>query len=165
MANTFELIANNILASSASSVTFSSIPSTFTDLVIKSSTRVDVNDAGIILSFNGSTSNRTVRGLYGDGSATASYSGTLPLAGVSNYTAFTANTFSNNDLYIPNYLSASFKSSSMDGVSENNGTGALDFFTANLWSDTAAITSITLTAASGSFVQHSSFYLYGVKNA
>jgi hypothetical protein len=53
----------------------------------------------------------------------------------------------------------------MDGVSENNGTGALDFFTANLWSDTAAITSITLTAASGSFVQHSSFYLYGVKNA
>lgn len=150
-------------AAGASSVTFSGIPQTgYTDLVVKASARSTSTLAGIILSFNGSTANRTVRGLFGTGSSAVSYSGTDTLGGIQNSSTFTASTFANSELYIPNYTSANFKSSSLDGVQENNATAANAFLVANLWSDTSAITSITLTSESASFAQYSTFYLYGV---
>jgi len=39
------------------------------------------------------------------------------------------------------------------------------FLGAVLWSNTAAITSVTLTPYAGSILQYSTIYLYGVKNA
>jgi hypothetical protein len=147
----------------ASSVTFSGIPQTgYTDLVVKSSARATNTSVGIVLSFNGSTASRTTIGLFGDGTSSVSYSGSSPLGGLENPSGATASTFSNSELYIPNYTSANNKSSSMDAVTENNATAANQFMNANLWSNTAAITSITLTPEAGSFTQYSTFYLYGV---
>jgi hypothetical protein len=78
----------------------------------------------------------------------------------------TSNTFGNGEFYIPNYAGATNKSASNDGVSENNGTTAYAGLAANLWSNTAAINRVTFTPDAGSdFVQHSTIYLYGVKNA
>lgn len=168
MANTFELIASSTVgAGGVSTVTFSSIPSTYTDLCIKFSAR-DTNTSGvwnnISISFGSATySNRS---LVGTGSAAASSNASnSELQYISTANA-TASTFGNGEFYIPNYLSSANKSYSTDAVTENNATAALAGFAAGLATYTSAISTITLSATnSASFVQYSSFYLYGVKNA
>jgi hypothetical protein len=119
------------------------------------------------LSFNNSTSNRDAKYLYGTGSAALSGGNTNMFMTASIVpSSATASTFSNGELYIPNYAGSNNKSSSADGVNENNDTSALSALTANLWSNTAAITSIKLTpATAGNFVQYSTAVLYGIKNS
>ena len=168
MANTFELIASYTATGSVSSIDFTSIPSTYTDLCIVASVRTDAAVVGktLEITFNNSTSNRTSRRLSGSGSAASSSSFTNLYAGVMPGSSATASTFGNNLIYIPNYAGATNKSYSADGVSENNATEAYAQLYAGLWSDTTAISSIQLFAAtSGNFVEHSTAYLYGVSNA
>ena len=160
-------------AAGASSVTFSGIPQTgYTDLVVKASARTAVggND-NLCVQFNGSTSGYTDKRLYGTGSSVASdsVSGTSGGSGIAiitsalNTTASTASTFCNTELYVPNYTSSNYKSLSSDGVTENNGSTAYADLEAGLWSNTAAITSLTLLTYSGNlFAQFTTFYLYGV---
>ena len=165
MATTYTLIASSTVGSGgASSITFSSIPSTYTDLLIKFSQRADSATASVNLQFNGSSSNLTNRRLYADGSTASSFDGTdIPIYG--NRSTWTSSTFSNVEIYIPNYASANYKSVSIDGVTENNATLAEMSLLAGLWSNTAAITSIKLLAASGNFVQYTTAYLYGIKSS
>lgn len=168
MPNTFTLIASSTVgAGGATSVTFSSIPSTYTDLCVKFSARDNSSYVAnnIALSFNGSTASFSVRNLYGNGSS--ALSGTASnQAGLAAAANATASTFSNSEFYIPNYAGSTNKSYSGDTVSENNATEAYDWFNAGLWSNTAAITSITITAgSSATFQNYSNFYLYGIKNS
>ena len=152
-------------AAGASSVTFSGIPQTgYTDLVIKASPRSDranVKDT-IDLKFNGTGTGLTERYLQGNGSAATS--GSLAnYYGEINAASSSASTFSNLEIYIPNYASANYKSFSIDTVMEDNATLAIAELFAGLWSNTAAITSITLSVVNGTiFTQYSTFYLYGV---
>jgi hypothetical protein len=169
MANTYTLIASSTVGSGgASSIDFTSIPGTYTDLLLAYSLRTTyAADAGTaFVSFNSSTTSFTGKALYGDGSAAFSYnsgrhSGTIPGA------TSTANTFSNTFLYIPNYTSSNNKSFSVDSVMENNATYSIQEFNGNLWSNSAAITSITLivTGSPGVIAQYSTAYLYGIKNS
>ena len=151
-------------ASGASSVTFSSIPQTgYTDLVLRTSLRTTGGDTSPVITFNSSVGSS--RFLYGDGStaASASDSSNMYITTGINPSTYTANTFASGEMYIPNYTSSNYKSSSTDGVTENNATGSYQSINATLWSNTAAITSITVTVSSGSpFSQGSTFYLYGV---
>lgn len=168
MANTYTLIEAKTLASAVASVTFSSIPATYTDILLRVSARNSTTSTGIQIEFNASATGYTNRRLYGDGSSAAS--DTPGLSYISNTmiddSSYTANTFGNGDIYIPNYTSSNNKSVSVDGVTENNASGALSMFTAGLWSNSAAITAVKLTAeASGNFVSGSTFYLYGIKNS
>ena len=168
MANTYEIIASNTVGSGgAASITFSSIPSTYTDLLIRYTTRIDVGGQDVILlSLNGSTSSFSMKWLYGSGSAAGSVTTPTRTVGIMGESGFTANTFSNGDIYIPNYTSSNYKSISADAVSENNGTTAVSGLFASLWSNTAAITQIDITPNGGNnFVQYSTFYLYGIKNS
>jgi hypothetical protein len=151
-------------AAGASSVTFSSIPQTgYTDLVVKvsgRSTRTASNISAYSLAFNGSTANFTYKWLEGNGSSASSGSSSngllMPDAGA------TANTFGNLEYYIPNYASSNYKSWSLDQATEDNTASAyLDLY-AGLWSQTAAITSITLTDTIATWAANSTFYLYGV---
>ena len=151
-------------AAGASSVTFSNIPQTgYTDLVIKYTGRANDNGAadGFAVLFNGSTTSFSGKNLYGSGSAAFSASPTSRLA-VINGTNSTANTFTNGEVYIPNYTSSNYKSYSIDVVTENNATEAYAQLAAGLWSNTAAITSITLDDGGKTIFQYSTFYLYGV---
>jgi hypothetical protein len=165
MPNTYTLIASNTVGSGgASLVSFSSIPATYTDLLVKVSTR-STNSAVFdvtYLKFNGSTSSFTNKILGGSGSAANSLSGTDGRFGVGDAATATSNTFSNIEVYIPNYASSNYKSFSSDSVQENNATEAYANLTAGLWSNTAAITSIDVYSAAHSFVQYSTFYLYGI---
>lgn len=166
MANTYQFIASNTVGSGGvASVTFSSIPSTYTDLIIKVSARDSYaspwRDLGI--SFNGVTTNRTGILLYGNPTTVGSYSVTTGDIAFENSSTSTANTFNNAEFYIPNYASANYKSVSVDSVTENNAATALANTAAGLWSSTSAITSVTLTSLGGTIAQYSNFYLYGIK--
>ena len=164
MPNTFELIASSTVgAGGAASIDFTSIPSTYTDLCLKLSLRhsgAGSND--VYVSFNSSTANFTGRYLEGTGSGVAS--STLARF-IGTVMAQTASTFTNGEVYIPNYAGSTNKSFASDFVAENNATLAYSYFTAGLWSNTAAINAIGITPSSGNWVQYSTAYLYGVKNA
>lgn len=168
MANTYTLIASNTLASASPSITFSSIPSTYTDLQILCSVRGTVASDTLALTFNSSTTSYTGMTLYGSGSAvaTASLTGlTYGWAGTINPSTYTASTFASHSIYIPNYAASNYKSFSVDSVVENNATAALYMtLTAGLWSNTSAITSIGVaTSGANNMAQYSTFYLYGIK--
>lgn len=171
MANTFELLDSvTVGAGGATSIAFTSIPSTFTDIFFKISVRITRSGyVGDIMqvSFNGSSSNESSRRIEGAGSGTpTSASNSLLLVYQGSTTDATASTFGNAEFYISNYAGSNYKSASNDGVSENNGTTAYAGLAANLWSDTAAINSVTFTPDSGSnFVQYSSIYMYGIKSS
>jgi hypothetical protein len=167
MPSTFVKIASVAVGSAgASTIDFTSIPQTFTDLCIKLSLRN--SNASVSnwynINFNGVTTNRSRRSLYADGSAFASYTGADGEIGVINGSSGTANVFSNQDIYILNYTSSNFKSVTSDSVTENNATNATQLLTAFLWSSTAAITSITLSGTNN-FVQYSTATLYGIKKS
>jgi hypothetical protein len=166
MANTFELIASTTLASAASNIEFASIPATFTDLKLVYSLRSDNGDDYFALTLNGSSSSFTTRDIQGNGSSASSANRTDNLlVYTQDPSSMTANTFSSGDIYFPNYAGSTYKSFSQDTAYENNGTGAGMALRAGLWSNTAAITTIRIAKASGNFVQYSTAYLYGVKNA
>ena len=152
-------------AAGASSVTFSGIPQTgYTDLVVKVSARDGASSVidGAVVRFNNDTTsgNYTSRRLIGSGSAATSDTNNVGAFAVGN--TATANTFSNCEFYIPNYTGSSYKSVSFDNVAETNATTQYMGLAAFLWSNTAAITSIQISGESSSFLQYSTFYLYGV---
>jgi len=175
MPNTFELIASSTVGSGGTAtIDFTSIPSTFTDLCLKLSVRdnnaFQGDDLGI--RFNGSSSGYSARTLFGSGSAAASATnpnGTSQgfIGPASAGANSGANVFGNSEVYIPNYAGSTNKSYSSDALTEYNGTLVYMGFVAGLWSNTAAITSISILPLGGgtSFSQYSTAYLYGVKNA
>ena len=155
-----QVIEHIELASAQSSITFSSIPQTFTDLYLTLSLRsgeTGVTTATIDLN----STAPTARYLRGNG-ATAS-SGTAPEL-LFNGSTTTANTFSNAGVLIPNYTSSNQKSGSVDLVVENNSasTSVYQYIYALLWNVTSAVTSITITDDYNQFVQYSSATLYGI---
>jgi len=175
MPATYTLISSNVLSSSAASVTFSSIPATYTDLVLRVSARD--NDTGAFqqlrITFNGdSATNYSYTNIYGTGSSAFSLGAATANFNYINFQSSdsngaTANTFGNSELYIPSYTASQNKPVSMFSVSETNATATNMGATAGLWRNTAAITSFTISPASGSlsFLTGSSFYLYGISNA
>lgn len=173
MATTYKLIQATTLSSATASVAFTSIPQTYTDLLLKVSARANVSGGwtNVMLAVNGSTSNITWLGFYG-------YSNTLKgsntntstrAIGNANANSSTSNLFSNNELYIPNYTSTTAKSFTSDSiVASNDSTNPILVLDALLWNPAtqAAITSLTLTnSAPGDFVSGSTFYLYGINNS
>jgi hypothetical protein len=169
--STYNLIGTPVVVGSggASTITFSSIPQTYTDLLIKLSGRgTSGSFPNPTIIFNGSSTGYSWRGLYGDGSGTASNnqsSTSSIILGTMDGSSETSNTFGNMDIYIPNYASSNYKSVSTDCVPENNATTNYMYLIAGLWSNTAAITSITINPGSGNFAQYSTAYLYGIKNS
>jgi len=165
MPNTFTLIASSTVgAGGASSIDFSSIPSTYTDLCVQLSTRVSDSSIGadINIKFNNTDTLKTIYYVQGNGSGVS--------AGTYNFTSATAsaalstaNTFASSTIYLPNYANTSFnKTFSIDRAAENNAAETYAAFLAGLWSSTTAINQLTFV---GNFVQYTTAYLYGIKNS
>jgi len=175
MPATYTLISSNVLTSSQVSVTFSSIPATYTDLVIRFSGRCD--NAGVLgtdlrMRFNGDTaSNYSYRSLAANGtSATSSGGANLTYGELITYgfesAGNTANTFASYEIYIPSYTAAQSKQTSTFGVSEDNTTAGNDIDAISiLYRSNSAISTILFYPTAGNFVSGSSFYLYGISNA
>ena len=158
-------------AGGVASVTFSSIPSTYTHLQIRGIFRS--NYAGLTdnldMRFNGDTgANYAQHILRGDGSSVSIFSDPnqstihTTLDGAGN--TANANVFAPNVMDILDYANTS-KYKVMRNISgrENNGDGGISF-SSGLWQNTAAITTILLYPRYGTlFQQYSQFALYGIK--
>ena len=162
---TMTLIETKTLGTAAASIEFTSIPQDGTDRLAVSSLRTDQAGAesDILIEFNSSNANFTLRYLAGGGGAGV-FNGTgtnrPPVSTVAG--GATANTFSNNSFYIPNYAGSTHKSYSLDGVAENNNSTAWQVIQAGLWSNTAAITSWKFLTVAGNFVSGTTISLYKI---
>jgi hypothetical protein len=164
MADTYTLLEKiTVGAAGATDVTFTSIPQTYTDLnVVISARGTHTSSENILISLNGSTANFSGRYLYTNTNGTISSGTDTRPVGAFNGSSTTSSTFSNVQIYFPNYAGSANKSFSVDSVAENNATASSIYFDAKLWSNTAAITSITFTPELGNFAQYTTFYLYGI---
>jgi hypothetical protein len=169
---TYKKIADATVGSGgAASIDFTSIPATYTDLVIKLSARNAHASAFsfVKLEVNSNTSAiYSDRLLFGTGSTAGSASSTPLLDIYVSGANATASTFGSAEIYFPNYAGSTNKSVSIDSVSENNATDARQGLTAGLISTTSAISSIQLKAVidsstSTTFVQYTTATLYGIK--
>ncbi len=166
----FESIATTTVgAGGSSSITFSSIPSTYTHLQLRCMAKSSYTSSGIVnggMQFNSDTngSNYSSHNLYGDGSSASAQ-------GAANYNgqSWFFPTSVDNGWAIAIFDILDYKDTNkyttvrgLTGV-DNNGSGRISFTSSN-WRNTAAITSITLPSEP-LWVQYSSFALYGIKGA
>lgn len=156
----------------ASTISFTSIPQTYTDLVVKISGRSNRSEVFDNMEFrlNGSTTSADRRYLLAyNGNTLISGSDTniggQIVSALAGDTA-TASTFGNTEVYIPNYTSNNYKSFSGDAVGENNASNSRLGLNAVVWANTSAVTSIEMAPSTGTlFKEYSTATLYGVKNS
>lgn len=156
-------------AGGASSVSFTSIPSTYKHLQIRGIARANANIAGALIRFNGdTTSNYVFHELNGNGTAASASASTTQTSALGSYitpSTATASIFSGFVIDILDYSSTN-KNKTIRTLSgyDNNGSGLVGL-TSGLWYATpASITQIDILAqSSNSFVQYSTFALYGIK--
>jgi hypothetical protein len=153
--NTYIALDKVTVGTAASTVTFSSIPSTYTDLVVVFSGIGTTTDF-FSIRFNGDTgSNYALTDLYGNGSAAFSSRQTSQTKISRNECVNQSNAIIN----ISNYSStAVYKTTLSRSNSASDGT----FAVAGLWRSTAAINSISLIHDGSSFATGSTFSLYGI---
>lgn len=167
MAVTYDSIATTTLGSAQSSVTFSSISGSYTDLVIVCSpAQTTAGQGDIYISFNSdSGTNYSATALYGSGSAAGSTRQSNQTGIRPEYYGYPDTTVGNTTtiINVMNYSNTTtYKTVLARANSASTGTDAV----VGLWRSTAAITSITLQMnASATFKANSTFTLYGVKAA
>ena len=170
MASTYEPITTQTLASAAASVTFSSISSTYTDLILvanaKVSTAADVQEC--YLQFNSDTAtNYSLTRLYGTGSSALSGRETnitkidnIRLPGSNSASTVFGNMIAN----INNYSNTTTYKNVLLRMNAETTNGQLGTVV-GLWRSTSAISTILFAPTSGNFVAGSTFTLYGIKAA
>lgn len=162
--NTYEPIATTTLTSAVSSVSFGSIPQTYTDLVLVANcfSASGATSASIGVQFNSDTSTNYSRTLlYGDGtSALSTRDSSTTSSNILYYEGITS--LAPNILNIMNYSNTTTYKTFF---ARANFAGSTVRLGAGLWRNTAAITSVTLVPTSGSFGINSMFTLYGIKAA
>ena len=158
-----KLIETKTLETAAAAIEFTSIPQTFTDLVVLISARtekIEVEQTSAIgTGFGGTGSSRV---LYGDGT-TGAFSETSGFikAGLASNASATLNTFGNSIFYIPNYASSNTKIGSSTSVNENNATRARLELAAVSSTSTSPITSLNF-GSDANLVAGSTISLYGI---
>lgn len=153
------LIASSTVgAGGVSSISFTSIPGTYTDLIVVISGRTasSGNDTWTI---NGTTG-QNYYAMYANSTTASYYTGTTD-TGRSTGSGDQANNFGAKSIYIVNYASSVYKPFSVNATAANYNGGFINKY-GGVWSNTAAITSLTFTPAGGTFVQYTTAYLYGV---
>ena len=154
---TYEPIASTTLTSAQGTVTFSSIPSTYTDLVIVyTGTASASTTAGF--QFNGDTaSNYSNLFVGGDGSAAFSGKNSSTTFAYGFYPSTTRGVYTTN---IFNYANTNtFKTS----MTNHSNTSSYALTNINLWRSTTAINSVLITGNGVDFAIDSIFTIYGIK--
>jgi len=168
-AGAFELISTQTLSSTATTISFSSLPSNYSHLQIRYSVRQSTTGTLLaMLNFNSDTgANYAWHRLYGNGSTVSSdatSSTTQILALTAPGGSDTTGVFMPAIVDILDYRStAKNKTVRFLTGCETNNTARVVGLTSGLWASTAAVSSLTLTALSGSFAIGSRFSIYGVK--
>lgn len=161
MATTYEPIATSTVAVAAASITFSSIPATYTDLKLVVSGGTTLGGYAY-LQFNSDTgSNYSTTRLDGDGAGAASARTTsATFIRTSSALTTTAN-LTNIDIF--SYAGSTFKTTLSNTAADDNGSGRVTPVV-GLWRSTSAITSLVFTSTN-TFATGTTATLYGIKNA
>lgn len=157
MTATYDLIASNVLTSSVTSVTFSSIPSTYRDLVAVVSATANTN-ANFNVTFNSDTgiNYRYIR-LQGNGSTASSQSN------MTHNAIFEQSIDTTADQYIMQIMDYSVTDKHKIVLSRHNRPTAALWGIASRWANTSAINTIQFAVPGGNtFSSGSTFYLYGI---
>jgi hypothetical protein len=164
--SSYESIATQTVgASPVSSITFSSIPSTYTHLQIRAAIFSNGNQSDVRVQYNGDTaSNYSQHGIYGNGATaiSAGAGGTVfAHGGITGDTTRCGVSV----IDILDYANTNkYKTNRTLGGVEQNGSGYV-VFQSGSWRNTAAITSITILTNATNYTQYSHFALYGIKGA
>ena len=168
----YESIASATGTGSSGTITFSSIPSTYTSLQIRGIMRTDGGTTANII-FNGDTgSNYASHQLYGDGTTVGAggvaSSTSITQGGVLGYgTSASANTVGAFILDIHDYASTTRnKTTRVFTGRDDNGSALFVRLGSGLWMNTAAVTSVSIVVSgAGNFTNQTQFSLYGIKGA
>jgi hypothetical protein len=159
MPTTYEKIATNTLGSAAASVTFSSIPATYTDLVLVIAGGTTVN-TDIYFEFNGDTATNYSRTyLAGDGAAVASGRNTSVTSIPSFYIGSGQSTCY---AHIMSYANTNVNKTIL---TRSSSVGVFVVSNVGLWRSTAAINSIKVFVSGTNLSSGNTFTLYGIKAA
>ena len=179
MANTYVKIATATASAGGSAfLEFTSIPSTYTDLVIKLS--CSSTGTGDLTTYVDMIINSDTGAYYDQRNLAAKMNSTVDYQNWTNQNSYyvyqintsssTASTFSNTEIYIPNYTSTVNKSISVDGSAESNtgtGTSRVMGLVAGLYkpASNVAVSGLKFTASGGNFAQYSTITLYGISKS
>jgi len=165
----YDSIATTTLSSSQTTITFSSIPSTYTHLQLRVFGKVNTGvDSGYLRFNSDSATNYSWHRLAGSGSSVNASAGTstaqIVLLSDSGYPAATS-TFGVSVIDILDYADTNkYKTVRSLGGYDANGSGGIALESGS-WRSTSAISTITFAPSSYSWQQYSSFALYGIKGA
>lgn len=177
MANpTYSLITS--VATTSNTITFSSIPQIYSDLVIKYSVAEGQGGGGygqgdFQLTLNSDSATNYSETRFAGGNGTSVYTSRRTSVAYTLFMTYngntsTANTFGNGEIYIPNYTSTTAKQLFNFDVTEDSNSSNPNIVDtdAQLYRGTSAITSITLTDTNGQgLASGTRLYLYGIKNS
>lgn len=161
---TYEPIATTTLSSAAASITFSSIPSTYTDLRIVF-TGLDATGSGYVkLNFNNDTATNYSRTLiYGDGSAAGSAANaTQAFIRLNSGLSTTIPELLTVDVF--SYAGSTYKTALITANEDKNGSGLI-YNIVGLWRSTSAINRIDLANSANNFAIGTTVTIYGIKAA
>ena len=161
MATTYDKIATTTLGSSAASINFTSIASTWTDL------RVTLTCTGATFIYpsarvNSSSATYSLTALIGDGTSATSYRTPGSEISLSWNGTNTTPVFYTLDIF--SYAGSTYKTMLTTGQEDQNGSGAV-YYSVQLWRNTAAITAVSLLGTNGNFAAGTTATLYGILKA
>ena len=165
MPATYEPIATTTLGSAATTITFSSIPTTYTDLRLVLVATAVTNNSNLYFNCNNDSSSLySYTSLTGNGTAAASSRETdqvefrtTMVGGISS----TIPSMTTLDLF--SYRGSTFKTALMEFTADYNGSGTTARYV-GLYRSTSAITSVKISSIAG-LKTDTTATLYGIKNA
>jgi hypothetical protein len=165
MASTYEKIATSTLGSAQASYTFTSIPNTYTDLVliVNGKTTGSGGYTALSVRLNSDSGNNYSRtGMYGAGGSASAFI----QSGISSSFITIGQAANNFGSAIVNFQDYSNATTYKTFLSTENYSSLVIYSTVSLWRNTNAITSITLSGTGGHDIASGSiFNLYGIKEA
>ena len=165
MATTYEPIATNTLTSTSTSVSFTSIPGTYTDLICIISGRSSSGTNYYQFKFNSDTgSNYSRTAITGTGSSATSerYSNETVAYPIITPIPTGTSEFDTSIIHIFNYSNTT---TNKTFIGRGNNAASNVSATVGLWRSTSAITQIDITPFTSTFASGSTFTLYGIKAA
>jgi hypothetical protein len=158
MPSTYEPIATATLTATSTSITISSIPSTYTDLVAIGYFD-GIGESYIQAQLNSDTGNNYDYIYYGGVNATMVYN---VVGNINSMPGSRADEEANYQMHLFNYTSNLHKTAF---IMNANASSPLVYHSVSNWRNTAAVTSISWVAQQGQYAAGTTITIYGIKAA
>lgn len=159
---TYTPIASTTIGTAVASYTFSSIPATYTDLVLIENITLSAAGNQSVVSFGDTSTLYSSTNLQGSGTSALSSRYTAGSGVGSSPGAGSGTEIINIIRQFQNYSNTTTYKTF---IQRSNWAGGQVYATVGLWRNTAAISSIVLTTTGGNYAVGSTFALYGITAA